>query len=177
MRKTYISKLKMTRQNYTIIEDFVKSYIPSLSKFCIYDTDDGRYIMFERYSVQKFSDKTVVNRYRDDRVLSFNRMRNAVAWVVLDKNNKMWEANRLLELDLRIVGLEIDLAQHERIKKTTNDMERYDIMINKIQHNRALQNKFQKEIDKYIIMANDCQQQGFKNELTRSSRKQKEPLS
>lgn len=177
MKKTYTFKSKMTKQHYTKIEEFVKASMPSLVKFFIYDTDDGRYIMFERYSIQKFPDKTVVNRYGDDRILNFNRMRNAVAWVVLDKNMKMWEANRLIELDLRLTGLEIDLAQHERIKKTTTDIERHDIMVNKIQHDRALHNKFQKEIDKYIIMANECQQQGFKNELTRSSRKQKEPLS
>lgn len=167
----------MTKNHYSKIEEFIRVSIPSLINFLIYDTEDGTYIMFERYRIQKRSDKTIVTRFRDDKILSFNKMRNAVAWTVLDKNNKMWEANRLMELDLKSVGLELDMAIHERIKKNTQDVERYDIMINKIQHDLALQTKFQKEIDKYIIMANECQQQGFKNELTRSSRKQKEQIS
>lgn len=167
----------MNKQQYNKIEDFVRTVMPSLIKSLIYDTEDGKYILFERYAIQKQSNKTLVVRYGDGRQLIFNRMRHAVAWVVLDRNMRMWEANRLMELDIRYEGLEFDLAQHERILLSTNDGERYDIMTNKIQHDRALQNKFQKEIDKYIIMANECQQQGFKNELTRSSRKQKEQIS
>ena len=167
----------MNKQQYNKIEDFVRTVMPALIKSLIYDTEDGKYILFERYAIQKQNDKTLVVRYGDGRQQTFNRMRHAVAWVVLDKNMRMWEANRLVELDMRCEGLEFDIVQHERILRSTNDSERYDLMTNKIQHDRALQNKFQKEIDKYIIMANDCQQQGFKNELIRSSRKQKEQIS
>jgi hypothetical protein len=83
----------------------------------------------------------------------------------------MHESNRLIELDVRLTGLEIDLAQHQRIKNSTNEMDKYLLMLNKIQHDMALQNKFQSEIDKYIIMANECQLKGFEYELTRSSGK------
>jgi len=161
----------MIKNPFTKLQEFIKSSMPSVSKFIIYDTEDGRYIMFERYAISKYDNQVMVTRYSDEHMFKFNKLRHAVAWAVLDKNKRYWEATRLIELDIRLTALEVDIEQHKRIKNNTPDMNRYSIMLDKIQHDVALQTKFQKEIDKYIIMANDCQLKGFENELTRSSGK------
>jgi len=161
----------MVKSKFDKLEEFVRYYMPAISKFLIYDTEDGQHIMFEQYSVKRMSSYISVIRYRDERTFRFNKIRHAVAWVVLDKNKKFYESNRLIELDLRLTGLEIDLLQHQRIKNSSKDLNQYMLMLNKIQHDVALQNKFQVEIDKYIIMANDCQLKGFEYELTRPSGK------
>lgn len=155
--------------NHNKIEEFLRNSMPSLMKLLIYHNEHGHYIMFEKYAIKKISStEIIVERYRDEKEFKFSKLRNAVAWTVLDKNNKIYEANRLVELDARLIGLELDFAMHFKMKRNANS-DKHIIILNKLQHDFDLQNKFQREIDKYIIMANERQERGFKNEPTRPS--------
>lgn len=158
------------------IEEFFKKIHQNLIHTLIYQISDDVYILYDQYSVQRHDKSFIVTRFRDQREFKFNRIRNATAWAILDKHNKFYEATRLYELDTKLEGIKIDVAIHRRLKNT-DSLEDYLIYSDKYENDLIRQQKFQRELDKYIIMAKYCQQRGFENELNRTSGKQKEQVS
>lgn len=158
--------------NNVVIESLEKFITKDLVKNLIYMVND-KYVLFDQYTIEKIKDGYTVYRYRDDRVFQFNKSRNATAWIILDKFNKFYEANRVLELDLKLSSVLVDKHIHSKMAKKSN-LESYLLYMAKLQNDNMRQKKFQNELDKYITMAIICQQRGFENELTRTSRAQKD---
>lgn len=153
------------------LEKFIRTNIPTISKLLIYDLEENEYMLFESYSVKKIEQEISVTRLGDEFTFNFSKMKNAIAWVILDFNKKFYEANRIIELDFKLNSIIIEKKIYINIKKKTKDSGRYLLMLDKIDHNIRSEIKFRDELNKYIRMANSCQQQGFENELKRSSRK------
>lgn len=150
------------------IEDLARLAMPKLMKCLIYK-EDSCYILFEEYSIKRDADVVLLNRYRDERQFQFNKLRNATAWAILDKYNKFYEANRVLELDGMLESIAVHKKIHDRLRKSKN-LEEYTIQSHKLQTDLLHEKQFRNELDKYIVMANNCQQRGFQNELKRSAR-------
>lgn len=155
-------------------EKIQKLVTPSLLNCLIYNNDDGSYTLFEQYTLRKTNDVIAVYRYRDERNFTFNKMKNAVAWAILDKHNKLFEAARIIELDLKLESVNVDKLIHQKLMNSKN----HDFFLYSVKYEQDItrQNKFQRELDKYIITARMCQERGFQNELNRPSRKQKEQV-
>ena len=160
----------MTKQMYSKIENMIKDLLPSLSKSLIYYNDDDSYVLFEEYIIRKIGDQVLLIRKRDEKEFVFNHIRHATAWAILDKNNKFSEAKRLIDLDIVLESVEFDKQIHIKLRNK-GDMNNYLLNTAKLQNDILRQRNFRSEIDKYITMANICQQRGFENELTRTSRK------
>lgn len=137
--------------------------MPNLYNIIMYQEDDGSYVLFENYVIKKTQDIYWVYRRRDDRQFEFGSLKNATSWVILDNATKISEANRVLDLDNKLTSLKTELRVHRKIKVNP------EIQRDKFLFNLYKQNKFQWELDKYIIMAKLCQERGFQNELTRTS--------
>jgi hypothetical protein len=116
------------------------------------------------------NDKVKVYRWRDDQTFTFSNLKNAVSWSILDWNNKIYAAKRVKELDMKLDSLFVEISIHKRLSKHRN-LEIADINKDKLSSDVHKQRQFQHELDKYIILANSCQQRGFENELTRTARK------
>lgn len=158
--------------NNIILQSLEKFVTKDLAKKLIYTVDD-KYVLFDQYVIDKDNDIYIVYRHRDERVFHFNKLRNATAWIILDKSNKFYEARRVLELDLTLSSILVDKTVHSKLLKKCN-LDSYLIYTTKLQNDNIRQKKFQNELDKYITMAIICQQRGFENELTRTSRTQKD---
>jgi hypothetical protein len=165
----------MPRTDYKQLEDLAQNAIPGLLNSLVYE-DNGNYVMYEQYYIGKTGEDYHVYRYRDEYCIRFNRLRNAATWCTLDHYNKYYEANRVIYLDKKLESLEVDKHIHQKHKQK-GDWDRYEIAAVKYQHDCHSQRIFRGELDKYIILAKSCQQRGFENELTRTSRKQKEQAS
>lgn len=152
------------------ISEMVDRIIPELTSRLIYDTEDGNYVLFNEYVICKNNGQYQVFRYRDDNKFVFGSLRNATAWSILDWYNKIIESRRVLELDKLISSIKVDQLIHKKLQ-TKGNLENREINRDKLLHDLDKQNRFQHELDKYIIMAKTCQQKGFENELTRTSRK------
>jgi hypothetical protein len=155
------------------IEDLVRDAIPNLLKCLIYIDNSDNYILFEQYSIKKHNDYVLLKQFRDDKELKFSKIRNATAYAVLDRHNKLFEANKVFELDLKLSSIAIDKLLHDKLKRS-KDIEEHIIYTTKLQTDYVREKQFQHELDKYIIMANECQQRGFENELKRTTRNQKD---
>ena len=151
------------------VEELAKNAIPKILNCLIYTEDDDTYILFEQYSIKKLTDGVVLYRFRDEREFKFNRIRNATAWAILDKYNKFFEANRVKELDSKLESILVDKLIHSKLKRSSN-LEERSIHSNKFETDCLKEKRFRNELDKYIIMAKNCQQRGFENELKRSAR-------
>lgn len=162
--------------NNEIIKSLERFVTPSLIKNLIYSIDDKKYVLFEQYVIDKKHDYYIVYRYRDDKMFEFNKLRNATTWIILDKFNKFYEAARVIDIDKKLYSISIEKNIHARIlrKAGYDDFLLYSV---KLQEDIISQKKFQNELDKYIIMAINCQQKGFENELTRTSRAQKDKVN
>jgi hypothetical protein len=155
------------------IDKISKLVTPTLLNCLIYNDDDS-YVLFEKYKIFKTKGVFVVYRHRDEREFTFNKIKNATVWAILDKHDKFYEANRVLELDLLLESINVDKAIHQRLKKNLKS----DYLLYSVKYEQDLirQNKFQHELNKYITVAKICQERGFQNELNRPSGKQKEQV-
>lgn len=152
------------------LSDLVEKVIPSLLSNLIFDTDEGHYVLFNQYYIQKINSYYECHKYSDDTKQLFSSLKNATTWSILDKYNKIYEARRVIELDSLMAGVNVDKAIHKKLKSTGN-LENREINRDKLLFDLMKQNRFQHELDKYIILAKTCQQRGFENELTRTSGK------
>jgi hypothetical protein len=155
------------------LEDLARAAIPNLLKCLIYIDNNNNYVLFEQYSIKKQSDYVLLKRFRDDKELKFSKIKNATAYAVLDRHSKLFEAGKVFELDLKLSSITVDKILHEKLKCSKN-IEEHIIYTTKLQNDYEREKQFQRELDKYIIMANQCQQRGFENELKRTTRNQKD---
>jgi hypothetical protein len=156
------------------IDNVVNEFITRATKeleigVLIYENDSG-YTLFEQYTITKRRDWIEASRNSDSTVNLFSSLKNATAWCVLDRYNKIVEAKRLIQLDQNIAAITAERLQHGRLRKR-GTLESKEISRDKYLQALDKQNRFQWEIDKYIQMAKKCQNKGYQNELTRTSRK------
>lgn len=152
------------------IAQLIDNLSPSLANKLIYDIDKENYALFEKYHLTKKSDCYEVYRKTDGSTKVFYQIKNAVAWVILDQYNKISEARRVLDLDKTLESIKVESMMHKK-RQIVGSTDKREIYRDKFSHDLQKQKRFQWELDKYIILANTCQQRGFENELTRIARK------
>lgn len=156
------------------IDNVVNEFITRASKdlefgVLIYENEAG-YTLFEKYNITKHRDWIEASRNSDSTINFFSSLKNATAWCILDRYNKIVEAKMLIQLDQNVAALSAERLQHDRLRKR-GTLESKEIARDKYLQALDKQKRFQWEIDKYIQMAKKCQNKGYQNELTRTSRK------
>lgn len=148
------------------LNEISNKFISDLSRRLIFNDENGVFVLFEEYFLEKSNSFYKVTRRSNDRVIIFSSLRNATTWAILDKYNKIVQARRVIELDNLLSGIKTEIMIHKKSKLSVEDQE---IKRDKLLHDLCKQKRFQLELDKYIITAKVCQERGFKNELTRTS--------
>lgn len=119
--------------------------------------DGNQYRLFEKYIISNTKSGAKVTRISDDKVKWFTSMKYAVTWATLDKRNLIVEANRVLQLDEILAGIEVSTKLLEKYtKKTTNF-----IYLNKLNENRFKRVTIIKELDGYSTRAKQWQLSQF----------------
>lgn len=161
----------MNKNQLKKIENVLSNVLPKVLKTIIYDDEDGNYIVYDHYIVRQESNYFMVNTLSDGiKPRRFSKIKNAIAWVILWDKHRVYEANRIEQLDTSLSALEVEKILSLRMQKKKG-MDSY--LIHLIKYNEAVrkQKQFTAELDKYITMANRSQLQGFENELKRTSGK------
>jgi hypothetical protein len=141
----------------------------NLSQKIIIDTSTG-YLLFGKFELRKADGAWVVIRLTDGLKINFCRLRYACAWCILDRYNRIQDAKALLEVNRRLSSIEGEIQLHKKLQVVCRGEQRE---INRDKYLVAIDKhkRFQFEIDKYIKLAKNCQDRGYQNELTRTSRK------
>ena len=145
------------------VQRVLQPKLDALKDIAIIQLSKNEIEMFGKYSVTKIKNQHRVLRKTDDTKHDFRNSKAAAAWCILDKTNKVVEANRLLALDKKITSLEIEQeiyessAKENAIRQALLTETRLKIRLN------------QKEIDKYITIAHQWQTRGYNNGTIRTS--------
>lgn len=159
----------MRKKSYQRLKAIVnKTYDDLTDKIIVHI--DNTYVIYNRYAIVRTSEGITVFCRNEDRVLTFGKMKHAVAWSILNHNNRLFEAERLWNLDKFLDSVEVDKKIHDKLKKQGN-IEQHIIYTNKLQSDIERQKRFMIEIDKYLHTADSCHQRGIRNELNGTSRK------
>ena len=145
---------------------------PHLQRCLFYVDESNSYVLFNRYVISRLGEYHCAHRYGDDRTVLFNSLKNATVWCILDNEDKFYEARRVSELDSLLISVQMDKLIHSRLSKRGDASDRA-INAAKLQHDCDKERLFQAELNKYTILARDCQQRRFEHETNRTGRKQK----
>jgi len=136
--------------------------IENLQDVVIYQDQDGSYQLFNIYRIAKGPDKEFIvtmNHTYTEKV--FYTLKNAVTWCTYDKRNKFYESNRIVELDNRLGGLEVDISIHYKLFKTVKDDNDKLIYLAKLNEDRTKKRSFTTELTRYVEESKTWQQKRF----------------
>jgi len=122
----------------------------------------GKYHLFNDYVIEKQSDDTVlvsVNRQSISQV--FSNIKNAVAWCICNKRNKYYEATRIVELDRRLIGLEMDIKIHKKLFLKSKEEEMKLLYFDKLNENKLKKAHLTEYLNSYILESTRWQRKRF----------------
>jgi len=154
------------------IEQLGDMWLRNLLNPLIIQDDQGRLVFYSRYLIELTEGHWQVYVRNSGTKLRFTSRKNAAVWCVLDRYGHYAEATRVLDLDSRLGSIETHIQIHKRL---TSCREHVVEAVNRAKLAECIYNRkrFRYELNKYINLADISQQRGFQNELTRTSRKQK----
>ena len=138
------------------------SEMKSLQDLVIYQESDGSYQLFNRYVINKksVSEYVVTTTFSDD-PYTFNTLKNATAWCIFDKRDKFYEARRILELDNKLGGIDVDIMIHQKLFNKSKTDEDKLIYIAKLNEDRIKKQMITDELDSYVSESKIWQERRF----------------
>lgn len=138
------------------------SEMNSLQDLVIYQEADGSYQLFNRYVIRKQSAaEYVVTTTFSDVPYTFNTLKNATAWCIFDKRDKFYEARRILELDNKMGGVDVDIVVHQKLFIKSKTDEDKLIYIAKLNEDRIKKQMITSELDSYVAESKIWQERRF----------------
>lgn len=114
--------------------------------------NDGSYFLFGKYKivVDNLGNHNLIDPYDNGIIHNFSNLKNAVTYCVFDKNKQNKWLSRIIELDALLGGLEVMIAQHEKLAKKSTDLESKSIYLAKLYEEKLKKREMTKEINGYI---------------------------
>lgn len=130
----------------------VNKLINELLDLVIFQDEDGSFSLFGKYIIEKKSTfEFVVTAPPSSLLLSFGTLRNATAWCIMDKREKLYEARRLHELDLSLSGIDVGVFQHQKMLKKAKTADEQLIYFAKLTEERLKKKKLTEELNGYVM--------------------------
>jgi len=149
-----------------IINKLDKLFSEELQDVVIFRTQDGIYDLYGNYTIVKQYDKTylVTLKYSFTQ-LSFYSIKNAVAWCINDKRNKILCAKRILELDNKLQSIDSAIDLHKHLLRKSKDDDGRLIYYSKLSDEKVKKYEIVKELTEYINESNNWQQKRFDHQF------------
>jgi hypothetical protein len=132
--------------------------------------DDGKYHLFDRYTIVKNSNGTfdVVKHLHDAK--KFSALRVALSWCIADKYHQGQLAYRLLQLDKEKIRISNDVLVRQDLLKTIKDEDRLELVKLKISTKKHGLACVEQQLTKCVNLAKYWQIQGFNLDETARTR-------
>jgi hypothetical protein len=115
-----------------------------------------QYVLFNKYSITRLESGISVFRRRDHSTITFDKMKHAVIWIMLDHGNRFHERDKMKQLDGMLASITVDKKIHENLKaKNRGDIELFLLYKTKLDRDRNKEKQIIAEIDKYRCMVMD----------------------
>jgi hypothetical protein len=158
-----IKKKTEERMFKTLAKILDKDKLMKLESQLIYQEPNGTYALFGEYTIVQRKQGYVLEKTHTHTVLTFVELRNAVTWATLDKLNKVIESNKVLELDLRLSGASENMKVHDLLCKSTKDLDKKTVYLNKLNEDRLKKRRILSELDDFVAKAKAWQYKQFEN--------------
>jgi hypothetical protein len=134
------------------LEKLMKTdFVEKLEDVIIFQNPDNSYELFNTYHINKNKDNEyVVKLHTTFTTHNFNILKHAVAWCTYDKRNMLQQANRILQLDSLLAGLEVDISVHSKIFKNSKNSEERLIVLAKLHEDKLKKRQITNELYTYI---------------------------
>lgn len=128
----------------------------------IYQAPDGTYDLFGIYFIKKIDRKmyhlTVNRKFTQHK---FYSLKNAVAWCIFDKQNKVMASNRILEIDRKLQGIDSSIDLHRQLIRKSTSQEQKLIALAKLTDEKVKKLEISKELTSYIDESKQWQERRF----------------
>lgn len=115
----------------------------------------GEYLLYKSHSYYKLEKyKTHGDRY-------FYNMRNAVIYATLDKQNKVFDAQRVAELDKMLEGAVANGTLHQTLYKKSKNLDNKALYYAKLSEDSEKRRKILNQLDTYALQVKNWQYRKF----------------
>lgn len=132
-----------------------------LQDIVIYEDDDGTYKLFGTYFIKKGKQEYIVGSNSWDKTFVFGNIKNAVSWCTFHKRNKIYEANRIIELDRKLGTAELEIKILKRKFAKADTLEEKLIYLAKLNENKLKKVAFNEELYSFVIESKNWQERRF----------------
>jgi hypothetical protein len=137
----------------------------------IWQTDDGVYQVFDRYSIMPKTDGFHVTCAATD-VGVFATTRTALSWCIADKNHAYNTAREIQTTDAKLAALTADIDTRAAIGDRSGDPALREIIMTKLASKIIHKKRLENQLSKCVSWAKYVQQRGFEDETARTGRGQ-----
>jgi hypothetical protein len=135
--------------------------IDNLADLSVFRDIDGSYHLFDKYVIRRINDEYVVTVNSFDTTKTFYTLKHAVAWCTFDKRNRILDSNRIYDLDKKVAGLESIIQGHQKLIKTTKNMDDKLIYLAKLGEEKMKKRQLNDELGRYIATSKSWQTSRF----------------
>lgn len=153
------------------IEDFFKkSFVKDIYKGAILKVGPEAYQLFGSYKIEGTEDKKYTVRiHKREPNKTFYSLRNAVAWCIFDKKNRIIEEQRIEQLDIKLESVDAAITMHKKLVEVTKNEDSRHIYLAKLSQEESFKSSLVKELKKYIDTTEVWQSPSFqKQKITKS---------
>jgi hypothetical protein len=133
-----------------------------LKDISMFRNPDGVYEIFNSYLIDKQPEGAIVKLHNGDMINSFYNLKNAMCWCIFDKRGKYSDANRIIELDLKLSSIEVTMSIHQKLFKKTKDADTKLIYLAKLNEDKYKKRQMTDELNKYLIQSDNWQKKSYK---------------
>jgi hypothetical protein len=135
--------------------------IEKLSELAIMQGPDGSHLLFNKYSIKKDKFYYNVEVSNVAGIKSFNILKNAVSWCTYDKQNKIYESNRIFDLDTKLASIDAEIQVHQNLAKKAKKLEEKLIYLAKLGEEKMEKKQITEELAGYVTSSKIWQEKRF----------------
>lgn len=127
-----------------------KQFMNELADIAIYREVDGSYHLFNKYCIRKQGEGYTVTNNCGDIAHTFYNLKNAASWCIFDKRDNFYKSRRMIELDRRLSGTEVDILVQEQIFKKAKNSDETLICLAKLNEAKLKRKDVLEELSEYV---------------------------
>jgi signal peptidase I len=139
-----------------------KELILNMGDVVIFKNENNTYELFNQYIIQPHINNgyKIVCKFNSIEK-TFSSVKNAVAWCVFDRNQKINECSRIQEIDILLDSIDVKIILCKRYLKRQKNLDSKLLYLNKLKENQDKKKRLNGELDEFIKLSKYWQDKKF----------------
>lgn len=136
--------------------------MPEIEDIMVFQTSDGEYELYNKYYISRTPDKSYVVTMKDTHAHhTFYKLKNAVVWCTYDKRNKISDADKIIDLDLKLHGADSNAEVYTGLFKKTKNVDSKLLYAAKLTEEKVKKTYILAQLDLLVTEAKNWQLKRF----------------